>query len=256
VGEHIVLPLEEGDSHPYGKPGLVQPRSPNLEPFVQLAHLAGLTQRIRLATGVLILPIRNVFSTAREIATLDIVSEGRLDLGVGVGWHGGEFALMGADFASRGAHADEFLDALDQLLRERSPSFQGEHISFGPVGFEPKPVQTPRVPILVGGDSAPAMRRAALRGDGWYGHANSPEEGRARIETINRLLVENGRDPATFECILQVWEPPDLAAIEAYRAAGADRIVTCPFKPKAPGFDPIQTIEDYAHSIGLAPAAG
>ena len=249
AGEHIILPVENADTHPYGRPNLVTPFGDTLEAFTQLAYLAGVTERIRLATGVILLPIRNLFSTARQIATLDIFSGGRLDLGVGVGWHGGEFELMGADFKARGAHADEFLDALNRLFTERTPSFQGRHISFPSVGFEPKPLQSPRPPILVGGDSLPAMRRAALRGDGWYGHASTPEQGRERIETVDRLLVEQGRDPAGFQHVLQVWDPPEPDALRAYAAAGADRLVIAPFTPKDP--DPVRTLETYAARIGL-----
>jgi probable F420-dependent oxidoreductase len=250
VGEHIVLPMVEKHTHPYGQAGVVTPRHPRWEPFGQLAFIAGQTERLRLATGVIIAPIRNLFATARQIVTLDVFSKGRLDLGVGVGWHGGEFDLMGADFANRGAHTDEFIGALDRLFTEETPSFQGQHIAFEPVGFEPKPLQKPRVPVFVGGDSAPAMRRAARLGDGWYGHAKSPEEGRARIDTVRRLLSEYGRGAADFQQVLQVWNPPDRNDLRAYAGAGADRLVISPFKAD---LDPIEIIEDYALRIDLSP---
>ncbi len=249
VGEHVVLPAVEKDSHPYGRPGLVQPFGQTLEPFTELAYLAGRTQRIRLATGVILLPIRNLFSTARQIATLDLFSDGRLDVGIGVGWHAGEFELMGADFATRGAHADEFLDALSLLFTERTPSFSGDHIAFEPVGFEPKPLQYPRPPVLVGGDTLPAMRRAARRGDGWYGHANSPEQARERIDAVKGLLAAQHRTGAAFQQIVQVWDPPEPEALEAYAAAGADRLVTAPFKPG--DGDPVKVITEYARRVGL-----
>jgi len=249
AGEHVVLPIRESETHPYGRPGVVQPLGETLSPFVELAFLAGVTKSIRLATGVILPPIRNVFVTAREITTLDLLSGGRVDVGVGVGWHSGEFALMGADFKTRGAHTDEFLDALKCLFSEATPSFQGRHIAFEPVGFEPKPAQRPHPPILVGGDTLPAMRRAAVRGDGWYGHAGSPEEGRERIATVLRLLGEAGRDAAGFENVLQVWDPPEAEALEAYAAAGAHRVVIAPFKRDEP--DPVRTLEDYARRIGL-----
>lgn len=250
AGEHIVLPMRETETHPYGRPGVVQPLGETWAPFVQLAALAGITSRIRLATGVILPPLRNVFATAREMVTLDLMSGGRLDVGVGVGWHSGEFALMGADFKSRGAYTDEFIDALDRLFTERTPSFQGRHIAFEPVGFEPKPMQKPRPPVLVGGDTLPAMRRAALRGDGWYGHAGSPDEARARIATVAGLLADNGRDPAKFENVVQVWNPPGAEALRGYAEAGAHRVVTAPFERDDPA--PVRTLEAYARSIGLA----
>lgn len=253
VGEHIVLPIEESEDHPYGRPGVVQPRNEWRSPFVELAYFAGLTNRIRLATGVILPPIRNLFVTAREISTLDVHSGGRLDVGLGVGWHMGEFALMGADFASRGAHTDEFMDALTCLFTKDSPSFQGRHIAFEAVGFEPKPVQSPRPPLLVGGDTGPAMRRAAKRGDGWYGHASSPEQARERIEAMKRLVSENGRDVAGFEYVLQVWDPPSADDLKAYAAAGADRVVTAPFKPD--DTDPVGAMMDYARLVGVGAGA-
>jgi len=253
VGEHVVLPLRETETHPYGRPGVVQPHNQTLSSFVELAYLAGLTKRIRVATGVILPPIRNLFSTAREIVTLDVYSGGRVDVGVGVGWHSGEFALMGAEFKTRGAYTDEFIDAFSVLCTEHSPSFQGRHINFEPVGFEPKPVQKPRPPILVGGDTLPAMRRAARRGDGWYGHAATPEQGAERIATVARLLAENDRDPTGFEQVLQVWDPPGPEALAAYAAAGAHRVVTAPFQRDDP--DPVRTLEDYASLIGLTEMA-
>ena len=251
MGEHIVLPIEDSEEHPYGRPAVVSPRNDMLEPLTALATLAGATSRVRLATGVLLPPLRNLFATARQIMTLDLMSGGRLDIGVGVGWHEGEFALMGADFATRGPATDEFIDAMDRLFADEEPSFQGRLIAFPKVGFEPKPAQKPRVPILVGGDTGPAMRRAALRGDGWYGHAKSPEEGRERMERVNRLVSEQGRDPAAFQRVVQVWDPPSPEDLAAYVAAGADRLVCSPF---GQGRDPIEVIEAYADKIGLRPA--
>ncbi|MDB5447886.1 MAG: class F420-dependent oxidoreductase [Phenylobacterium sp.] len=253
VGEHIVLPIENDEEHPYGRPNVVQPHNESLAPFVELAFLAGVTERIRLATGVILPPIRNLFATAREIVTLDVLSGGRVDVGVGIGWHAGEFALMGADFATRGAYTDEFIDALQRLFSEERPSFSGRHIAFPEVGFEPKPAQKPRPPILVGGDSMPAMRRAARRGDGWYGHAASPHQARTRIDAMREVLTEEGRDPADFELVLQVWDPPDLEALEAYVEAGAERIVTAPFHPQ--DLQPLTTLETYAERIGLSRTA-
>jgi len=247
----VVLPVETDEEHPYGRPGVVSPFNEKLDTFVRLAFLAAVTSRIRVASGVILPPLRNVFATARQIMTVDQLSGGRLDLGVGVGWHQREIELMGGDFHTRGAYTDEFIDALTRLFTQREPSFEGRHIAFPKVGFEPKPVQTPRPPILVGGDTLPAMRRAAKRGDGWYGHAASVEQGRERIDQVRGLLKENGRDAAGFEMVLQVWDPPPREALEGYFAAGAHRLVCAPFTFQ--DTDTVGKIEAYAESIGLQP---
>ena len=244
-GEHIVLPMVDRHEHPYGKIKIA-PQNPFHAPFVQLAALAAVTTTLRVCTGVILPPLRNVFATAREITSLDIMSGGRLDVGIGVGWHPDEFELMGYDFKARGAYTDEFIDALSLLLDEREPGFQGKHISFESVGFEPKPLQRPRPPILVGGDTPLAQRRAAKRGDGWYGHADSPEQALERLEAVNRHVEAEGRDPASFKHVVQVWNPPEEP--EAYFAAGADRLVVMPFRPDT---DPIEQIEAYATKINL-----
>ena len=249
AGEHIVLPVDDGEEHPYGRPGVVHPYNEKLDSFVELAFLAAVTSRIRVATGVILPPLRNVFATARQIVSLDQLSGGRLDVGVGVGWHAGEMALMGANFSARGAYTDEFIDALTCLFTEKAPSFEGKHIAFPKVGFEPKPAQTPRPPILVGGDTLPAMRRAARRGDGWYGHAANVEQARERIAQVRELLAANGRDPVGFEMLLQVWDPPRREQLEAYAAAGAHRVVCAPFGVQ--DADPIRNMEVYAQNLGL-----
>src|SRR5690606_15922317 len=187
IGEHIVLPMKPRAPYPYGEASF-RPDTPFLEPFVALAHLATVTEKLRLGTGICILPGRQFFATARAITTLDNISRGRLDLGVGTGWSEDEFELLGADFHQRGAVMDEFLDALDALWQQQHPSFHGKYLDFDNLGFAPKPVQKPRVPVHVGGFAPAALRRAAVRGDGWYGSAGSPEEARNSIDTINNLL--------------------------------------------------------------------
>jgi len=251
-GEHMVLPMVDKYEHPYGKVKIA-PHTPFFEPFVQLAALAGATKTLRVCTGVILPPLRNVFHTGREIATLDVMSGGRLDVGIGVGWQPDEMELMGYNPKVRGAYTDEFLDALHKLLSEHEPSFQGQHIAFEAVGFEPKPVQKPRPPILIGGDTPPAMRRAAKRGDGWYGHSDSPEQARERIGAMRAQLAEEGRDPAAFQYVVQCWKPPSAKDLEGFAAAGATRLVVAPFSPSRS--DPIEVIEAYAEQAGLRETA-
>jgi len=250
IGEHIVLPMKPRVPYPYGEASF-RPDTPFLEPFVALAHLATVTEKLRLGTGICILPGRQFFATARAITTLDNISRGRLDLGVGTGWSEDEFELLGADFHQRGAVMDEFLDALDALWQQQHPSFHGKYLDFDNLGFAPKPVQKPRVPVHVGGFAPAALRRAAVRGDGWYGSAGSPEEARNSIDTINNLLREQGRDPADFEHTIMVWSPPDSATVAAYGEAGAQRLIATPFSYPKYEADPIARIRDFARYCGL-----
>jgi probable F420-dependent oxidoreductase len=251
-GDHIALPIVANDVHPYGRSELVSPKNYTLEPFTQLANLAGVTERIRLATGVIIAPIRNIFLTARQALTVDVVSGGRFDLGLGVGWHAGEFALMGGDYAGRGGYTDDFIRALRELFRADEPEYHGDHINFPPIGFEPKPVNG-EVPLIVGGDSPPAVRRAVTLGDGWYGHCESVEQGEQRLADVRRRLADADRPVDGFELMLQIWGQPDLAAIARYEAAGATQLVVSPFTARDP--DMVEIIGDYARRIGL-PSSG
>lgn len=250
IGEHVVVPIHPRTPYPYGAPKF-KPDTAFLEPFVALGHLAAATEKIRLGTGICILPIRNPFLTARAITTVDNLSKGRADLGVGTGSIEHEFDLMGADYASRGPRMDEFLDILELLWREETPTYEGKYYRFDAVGFQPKPVQKPGVPVHVGGFSMPALRRAAARGDGWYGGGDSPEQAGDRIRTIDRLRKEFGRDSERFEHTVMVWVPPDRDTIRAYAAAGADRIIVTPFNIPDAEPNPIPKLEDYARYAGL-----
>lgn len=250
IGEHIVLPMEPSKPYPYGQASF-RPKTPFLEPFVALSHLAAATTTIRLGTGICILPARSFFPTARAIMTLDVLSGGRVDLGVGVGWSEDEFRLTGTDFATRGQRMDEYLDALEALWQQSEPTFHGKFLDFDRVAFEPKPVQSPRVSVHVGGFAPAALKRAALRGDGWYGSANSPEEAKASIDTINTMLVEQGRDPQQFVQTVMLWSPPDKATVEAYAAVGVDRIIATPFNYPKFEPDPLGRIREFARHCGL-----
>jgi len=157
ISEHIVMPTEMAE--------VMGPRFP--DSLTAAAVLAGATKRIKLLTYVLVLPYRNPVLLAKQIATLDFLSGGRFTLGVGGGHMQREFEALGVSFAERGTLSDEYIRAMKELWTAAEPSFKGRYVQFENIVFEPKPVQKPHPPILIGGNSKPAMRRAATLGDGW-----------------------------------------------------------------------------------------
>src|SRR5262245_7238089 len=176
VPEHLVFPTVIRSRYPYSADGVppVRVDAPHLDPLIVLTHLAATTRTIRLGTNVYILPLRHPLLTARLAVSVDQLSGGRLSFGSGVGWLAEEFAAIGVDFATRGARTRECVRALKALWTEAEPAFAGKFFTFGPVKFEPKPVQRPHPPLLFGGESDTALRRAATLGDGWYGVGHTP----------------------------------------------------------------------------------
>src|SRR5262245_38134886 len=164
VADHIVLP----DPPVAGRP--MAPDMRLLDPIVSLTFLAAHTSRVLLGTGVIILPQRQAVVLAKQLASLDVLSKGRLVFGLGVGWCEPEMRASGASFPGRGRIADDYLAAMRALWTQPSPSYRGPHVSFTGVQAMPRPVQSP-VPIVVGGRTPPAFRRAVTKGNGWYGFA-------------------------------------------------------------------------------------
>jgi probable F420-dependent oxidoreductase len=168
VADHLVMPTTIRSRYPYNDTGdfPMPPDLSCLDPLSVLGYLAGVTQRVRLGTWVLILPHRHPILTAKMIATLDVLSRGRLILGVGVGWMEEEIRLFGAPFEKRGVLSDEYLRAMKELWTNPEPQFEGQFCHFSGIKCEPKPVQRP-LPVWIGGQSARAMRRVVELGDGW-----------------------------------------------------------------------------------------
>ncbi|WP_067652455.1 LLM class F420-dependent oxidoreductase [Nocardia harenae] len=255
VGEHILTPVSLDLAYPGGdgKPPFA-PDSHFTEPFATLAHLAAVTTRVRVGTGVAILPLHAPLSLARSIATVDVLSGGRLSVGLGVGWMREEFEAVGQDFATRGKRLDEMLAIFDALFTQERPSYTGRFYSLPEMGFEPKPVQRPRPPMLVGGSSEAALRRAARAGDGWYGGQQGPEEVAGIVRRLHELRAEYGR-PADepFEItVLTGWGKGfDAEVIAGYEAAGVHRVVATPWRRSR---EAIAGIEEFAAAAGLASA--
>ena len=212
--DHVIEPRDISSPYPYTVGGEfgggVRSDGEWPEQLTTLAFLAGVTQRIRLVTSVMIVPYRNPILTAKMLATLDLLSKGRLTVGVGVGWMEEEFVALDAPpFAQRGAVTNEYLRAFKELWTSDNPSFEGEFCRFSGLTFLPKPVQKPHPPIWVGGQSRRALRRAAELGDAWHpvgaipAAPLEPEELAQDVATMHRYAEGAGRDPATIEVAMK-----------------------------------------------------
>jgi probable F420-dependent oxidoreductase len=217
-GEHVVMVDRPDSRYPYSADGQIAvPAAADwLDPLVGLSFAAAATQRIELATGVLLLPEHNPVLLAKQAASLDALSRGRLTLGVGVGWSREEFEALGVPFERRGARAAEYAAAMRVLWREDIASFSGEFLAYESVRVNPKPVRHRQIPIVVGGNSDAALRRVAAWGDGWYGF-NLAGVGavRQRIARLNELCAETGRDVRELQLAvaLESGEPGDVPAL-------------------------------------------
>lgn len=233
IPEHLVFPTEIRSRYPYSPSGVppIRVDVPHLDPLVTLTHLAAATRTIRLGTNVFIMPLRHPLVTARLAVSVDHFSGGRLTLGIGAGWMREEFDAAGIDFDTRGARMRECVRAVRTLWTEPTPSFHGRFFSFGPVKFEPKPLQTPHVPIVFGGESGIALKRAAALGDGWYGVGHTPESAATQVARLRTLLDEAGRGSVPFENTVS-HGAPTLERDEArrYADAGIDRVVVLPWR--------------------------
>jgi len=221
TGEHVVLP------DPQAPPSPVPPDHPMLDPAVALAFLAAHTSQLRLGTGIVILPQRNPVVLAKELASLDVVSGGRLVVGVGAGYLRPEFEAVGARFEDRGARTDEYIDAMRALWTQPSPRFAGRTVRFAGIDAQPRPVQRPHPPIVVGGLSSAAHRRAVARGDGWYGFARDLDAVRADLAGLAEAARSVERPAALGALEISVTPPPrtGLDAARRYRDLGVDRLV-------------------------------
>ena len=216
VNDHLIVPSRLGSAYPYTQGGAwaAAEHGHCFDQLATLAFLSGCTSRIKLLTSVMVVPHRPPIAAAKMLATIDVLSGGRLLLGVGAGWMKEEFALLGAPFAERGTVTDEYLEAFKALWTQQRPTYTGRHVNFAEVIFEPKPIQKPHPPIWVGGESPAALRRAVKLGDAWYPGNNSqtePLDTPARLATaiasLRRLAQTAGRDPASLAVNLIVQNP-------------------------------------------------
>src|SRR5205814_10457457 len=226
AADRIVTPWEINTRYPYSADQrfIVPPDIPFLEPLTCLAFLAGCTEKIALGMSVLVMPYRHPLSWAKIATTIDHLSKGRLILGVGVGWMVEEFDALAAPFKERGAVSDEQLELVDRVWREERPRWDGRYYRFGEIGFAPKPFQTPRMPIWVGGEGGAAQRRAARHGDAWFPYfvRVTPAALAAGFENVRRLAIEAGRDATQVRlaCCLPVEVTPEPVGQEPDRVRG------------------------------------
>ena len=209
--DHILQPNQVNSTYPYSLTGDILAAGQSgdgewPEQITTLAYLAGVTERIRLVTSVMIIPYRNPILTAKMLSTLDMLSKGRLILGAGVGWMEEEFELLNTEpFAERGAVTNEYLRAFIELWTKDDPKFEGKYVNFSDITFLPKPVQKPYPPIWIGGQSKPAIRRAAQIGDCWHpvgaipAAPLEPEELAENLVLLHGYAEKAGRDPATIQ---------------------------------------------------------
>ncbi len=204
------------------------------DPFVALGFIAAHTQTIKLGTGVFVLPLRNPLAVAKAVVSVDVLSEGRMLFGIGIGWLREEFEAVGMSYTNRVSRTREWVAMLKTLWTEEMPQFDGRYHSFPPIGFNPKPVQQPHPPILFGGESEPALRRAVELGDGWIGVRHSPDSLQPLLSQLKQLSAEANRDFSTLDITVGVDAGvPDLDTVKRFEDLGVHRLVVF-----APGFVP------------------
>ncbi len=227
--EHTVVPEGYQSAYPYSDDGKMaggQDDVPLPDPLIWMAYAAAATKRIKLATGIMILPQHNPVVAAKQIATLDYMSGGRVLLGIGVGWMREEFDAIGTPFDDRGPRTDDYVGAMRALWGQEKASYHGDFASFDNIYCRPQPVNG-SVPIIVGGHSRPAARRAGRLGDGFFPARGAPAD---LIAIARESAVEHGRDPNALEVTTSL--PDDLDDIPAMAAAGVTRLLV-PVTPMA-----------------------
>lgn len=226
-GEHVVLP------DPQAPPSPMAPRDRILDPIVALTWLAAHTERLRLGTGIIIIPQRNPLVLAKELASLDVLSGGRLILGIGVGYLEPEFRAIGANYAQRGAVTDEYVEAMQAIWGQDRPAYKGRFAAFSDVQAHPQPVQRLGPPIVVGGRSASAFRRAVTRGQGWYGFGLDAAGAATALAGLREAAARVPRPPSLGPLELSLTPRGyglDLAAARELAALGFHRLIIRPPK--------------------------
>jgi probable F420-dependent oxidoreductase len=220
AGEHVVVPS------PRVEPSPMEPEEPILDPLVALAHLAAHTERILLGTGLIVLPQRNPLVLAKQAASLDVLSNGRLILGIGVGYLEPELTAIGVPMAGRGARADEYLAAMRSLWEDEAPAFEGDYARVEGVDAYPRPVQRP-LPVVVGGHSPAAHRRAARHADGWYGFLIGLRAMAEQGDSLRAAVERAGRE-RPLHVSISPSRPLDEEVVAAYAELGVHRLIVIP----------------------------
>lgn len=221
VADHVVVPAPRVESSP------MEPDEPLLDPIVTLAYIAAVTSRIRLATGCLIVPQRSPLIVAKQLASVDVLSGGRLHFGAAAGYLVPELQALGVDVASRGRRMDESLQAIFSLWYDQKPSFHGEFVDFEGVDAYPRPLQRP-VPVVIGGHSAPAHRRAVTVGDEWYGFMLGLRATAEQIGLLREAAARLPRDKPPLKISVTPARRLDPDVVRSFADLGVDRLVVAP----------------------------
>jgi probable F420-dependent oxidoreductase len=245
--DHVVTFAKYGANYPYGSGESGVGPHGWLDPLWVLAAAGAATRTLRLGTGIVIVPQRNPVILAKEIVALDHMTGGRLDFGVGVGWSPEEYAALGVPWEGRGRRMDEYLQAMNVLWTDDVSTFEGDFVSFRDAVALPKPRQAPHPPVLIGGQTRPALRRAARLGDGWLSWLLPPEELSATNAQLDQECQVAGRDPGEVRRVnVTPYAGRDEFAkyLDAAAEAGADEVVAVPMVPAAALRDTISEIAD------------
>jgi len=243
TGEHVVLP------DPQAPPSPSPPETPFLDPAVSLAWVAAHTTKILLGTGIIILPQRNPLVLAKELASVDIVSNGRLLFGLGVGYLKPEFDALGISFDEKGARSEEYLAAMKAVWTQDKPTFRGRFVSFGDIQSLPRPHRRPHPPVVIGGHTPPAFRRAVAHGNGWYGFALDLEATAACVAGLKQAETRHGRPPELGRLEISVTPrgPLDLDAARRFADLGVHRLIV--YRPRPTGDEIVRDLHHLADNL-------
>jgi probable F420-dependent oxidoreductase len=238
TGEHVVLP------DPQVPPSPSPPEVPFLDPAVSLAWVAAATRTIRLGTGIIILPQRNPAVLAKELASVDVVSNGRLIFGVGAGYLKPEFDALGIPFDHKSARTIEYLEAIRALWTQPHPAYDGRFVRFSGIQAFPRPVQRPHPPIVMGGHGPEALRRSVRHADGWYGFALDPAAAERCIEGLRAAEREHGRPPELGPLEISVTPAASISAdtVRRYADLGCHRLIF--YRPTASEVDTLAVVDE------------
>jgi probable F420-dependent oxidoreductase len=257
--EHVIVAEDYEPLYPYSTDGhMPAPTDGNLampDPLEWLSFAAALSTRLRLGTGVMVASEHSAAILAKRVATLDALSGGRLMLGVGIGWQKEEYAAIGVPYRDRGRRLDECIEAMRVLWAEGPSSYRGEHVNFERVHCDVKPAQAGGVPILIGGSTDHAARRAGRLGNGWYPYVISSEDMALRVKTLRKTAQENGRNPDEIE--LTLWPGSfdasrsfDLDFVKRYTDQGVSRLMLSAMEGQAAQIPDVRRlIESYQEKV-------
>lgn len=254
TGEHVVL------IDPHEPPSPVPPESNFVDSIASLAFAAAKTERIKIGSGIILLPQRDPIVLAKELAGIDVLSKGRLLFGLGVGYVPGEFEALGIPYEERGARTSEHIEVLRTLWTEAKPAFDGRFTKFSGIQSNPRPIQKPHPPIIVGGNSAPALRRAIAQGDGWYGFFMDVDAAGAMVKALDETAKSTERRAGLGRLTISITPPGPVDADTAkrYEDLGVDRLVLMRgFQDMgaapSPQFDDalVHFLEDQARTVGI-----